>query len=159
MMTDLAPQLKNLRVLVIDDSMMIRELIHGILHAVGVGEIVTARNGNEALAFLEKSSADLAYVDWEMKPINGIKFLQAVRRSKHGSNAFMPIIMVTSHNEKSHVVEARDAGVHEYLIKPFKGREVLARLASVINNPRPFIRTDTYFGPAPREAAEPKQPG
>jgi DNA-binding response OmpR family regulator len=61
--------------------------------------------------------------------------------------------MMTSHAEAERVIEARDAGVHEYLLKPITARAVLTRLAEVINHPRQFIRTETYFGPGPRRAA------
>jgi two-component system chemotaxis response regulator CheY len=64
--------------------------------------------------------------------------------------------MLTSHAEEQWVVEAKNAGVHEYLVKPATGAAILARLGSIINNPRPFVRTDGYFGPARRAAHEPR---
>jgi DNA-binding response OmpR family regulator len=68
-------------------------------------------------------------------------------------NPYVPIIMMTSHADSERVIAARNAGVHEYLVKPITGDSVLTRLAEVINHPREFVRTQTYFGPAPRRAA------
>jgi two-component system, chemotaxis family, chemotaxis protein CheY len=62
--------------------------------------------------------------------------------------------MLTSHAEEPWVIEAKNAGIHEYLVKPATGGAILARLASVVNNPRPFVRTDNYFGPARRSEAQ-----
>jgi two-component system, chemotaxis family, chemotaxis protein CheY len=151
------PALKNIRPLVVDDSELMCHLIRGILAAVGIGPVMTAKSGTEALEFLAtvKPPPNVLFIDWEMAPMTGIELTQQIRRAQPGSeiDPLIPIIMVTSHTEMSRVLEARDAGIHEYLVKPITGRSVLARLAEVINRPRPFIRTDAYIGPAPRAPA------
>lgn len=149
------PQLKQLRVLVVDDAPMMCDLMRHLLGAVGVEQVETARNGDEAFGLMATWRPDVAFVDWEMSPINGIDFVRAVRRSTRSPNPYLPIIMVSGHAEPERVVSARDAGVHEYLVKPITPYGVLMRLGEVINRPREFLRTETYFGPAPRRAITP----
>ena len=148
------PELQKIRPLVVDDSGLMCALIHGILRAVGVGPVTTAQNGAEALEILATAdpAPNILFVDWEMEPMSGIELTRAIRRAPEGSkiDPYIPIIMVTAHTEMDKVLEARDAGIHEYLVKPITGRALLARLTEVINHPRPFIRTEAYVGPAPR---------
>lgn len=144
-------RLKSLRVLVVDDLAIMRDLLRGILYSVGVGVVETANEGGAAFAQFIQSPADVIFVDWQMHPMTGIEFVQAVRRSSQSPNPYVPIIMVTGHANREHIVQAREAGVHEYLVKPITAQSVLSRLAEVINHPRKFIRTGEYFGPAPRE--------
>jgi two-component system, chemotaxis family, chemotaxis protein CheY len=143
-------RLERLRVLLVDNTPMMRELVQGVLESVGVRHFMTANDGRSALDLLPAFGPHLAFVDWEMEPMNGLDFVRAVRKLPEAENPFLPIVMLTSHAEEQWVVEAKNAGVHEYLVKPASGAAILARLASVINNPRPFVRTDDYFGPARR---------
>jgi CheY-like chemotaxis protein len=147
-------ELQKIRPLVVDDSGLMCELMHGILRAVGVGPVTTAQSGAEALEILATASPgpNILFVDWEMEPMSGIELTRAIRRAPEGSkiDSYLPIIMVTAHTEMDKVLEARDAGIHEYLVKPITGRSLLSRLTEVINHPRPFIRTEAYVGPAPR---------
>ena len=145
-------QLKKLHVLVADDTTLMRDLMRNILHAIGVGRVETACNGEEAASMFLAQPADVVFVDWEMEPTDGLALTRRLRSSPDSRNPFVPIIMMTSHAEADRVVAARNAGVHEYLVKPISGDRVLTRLAEVINHPREFMRTETYFGPAPRHA-------
>jgi len=149
-------KLERLRVMLVDDSPMMRELVQSVLESVGIKQFMAASDGRRALTQLPVFAPHLAFVDWEMEPMNGLDFVRAVRALPDADNPYLPIIMLTSHAEAAWVVEAKNAGVHEYLIKPASGGAILARLASVINNPRPFVRTDGYFGPAARSANAPR---
>ncbi|HVA12157.1 MAG TPA: response regulator [Stellaceae bacterium] len=148
-------KLDRLRVMIVDNSPMMRDLVQGVLESVGVKQFMPARDGSHALASLSAFGPHLAFVDWEMEPMCGLDFVRAVRALPERENPFLPIIMLTSHAEEPWVIEARNAGVHEYLIKPATGAAILARLATVINNPRPFVRNEGYFGPARRAAGDP----
>jgi CheY-like chemotaxis protein len=141
-------RLKRLRVLLVDNTPMMHELVQGVLESVGVRHFMTANDGRAALDLLPAFGPHLAFVDWEMEPMSGLDFVRAIRKLPEYDNPFLPIIMFTSHAEEPWVIEARDAGVHEYMVKPASGATILTKLASVINNPRPFMRTDNYFGPA-----------
>jgi CheY-like chemotaxis protein len=147
-------KLERLRVMIVDNSAMMRDLVQGVLESVGVTHFMTAGDGRSALDMLPAFGPHLAFVDWEMEPMNGLQFVRAVRQLSEHDNPFLPIIMLTSHAEEPWVIEAKNAGVHDYLIKPATGAAILKRLSSVINNPRPFVRADGYFGPARVDAVE-----
>jgi DNA-binding response OmpR family regulator len=117
------------------------------LGSIGVTQCKSASSGKDALRFLSRNEVDVVFLDWEMANGSGIELLKKVRHPSFGPMAFVPIIMVTAHADAEHVIEARDAGVHEFLVKPLTGRLVLQRLQSVIKRPRPFVRSDQYFGP------------
>jgi two-component system, chemotaxis family, chemotaxis protein CheY len=143
-------RLERLRVLLVDNTPMMRELVQGVLESVGVRHFMTANDGRSALDLLPAFGPHLAFVDWEMEPMCGLDFVRAVRKLPEYDNPFLPIVMFTSHAEEPWVIKARDVGVHDYMVKPASGATILAKLASIINNPRPFMRTDNYFGPARR---------
>ncbi len=109
-----------------------------------------ASDGKEAIEILRQWPADLAICDFAMKPMDGVEFTRLVRNSKISRNPYLPIIMMTGHADKNRVVEARDAGVTELLVKPVTARDVIDRLNTVIYRPRPFVRTPDYFGPLRR---------
>ncbi|MEE8129654.1 MAG: hypothetical protein V3T48_05170, partial [Vicinamibacterales bacterium] len=83
-------------------------------------------------------------------PLNGLDFVRMVRFGKESPNRYVPIIMLTGHTELHRVCEARDAGVNEFLSKPVSAKAVYSRIASIIENPRMFVHTKTYFGPCRR---------
>lgn len=82
-----------------------------------------------------------------------------LRGANDSANPYLPVIMITGHSERSRVIEARDAGVNEFVVKPLTARALLSRLDSVIMRPRPFIRCRTYFGPDRRRIHNPQFSG
>ena len=139
--------LENISVLVLDDNRHMRSLVQSILHALGVKEIREAADAPEAFKELQHFQADVIITDWRMEPLDGLEFVRLVRTAKDSPNPYVPIIMLTGHTEYQRVCEARDAGVNEFLAKPISAKALYMRFASIIDNPRPFIRTKTYFGP------------
>ena len=144
----------RLRVLFVDDVPLIGELMTAVLGSVGVNYVGRARNGQDALDMIPSFGPHIVFVDWQMTPINGIEFISAIRHSPQSPDPYLPIVMLTAFAERRRIVEALAAGAHDYLVKPFTGRLVLDRLESVLNDPRPFMKTESYFGPAPRPLAE-----
>ncbi|MQX35893.1 response regulator [Roseospira navarrensis] len=139
--------LEQLTVLVVDDNAHTRAIVRTILGAFGVRRIQEAGNGDAAFVELSNFPADLVICDWIMAPVDGVAFVRMVRTSPESPNPFVPIIMLTGHTELSRVMEARDAGVHEFLSKPISATSLFARIKAIIDRPRPFVRTATYFGP------------
>jgi DNA-binding response OmpR family regulator len=88
-----------------------------------------------------------------MPIFDGIELTQMIRQPGANANPFVPIIMLTGHSEKRRVTAARDAGVTEFLAKPLSAKALYERIVSVVINPRPFVRTKTYFGPDRRRNA------
>jgi len=103
------------KVLVADDSSTMRKIILRSLAAVGVPEATEAGDGEEAVAAFQAGQFDLVLTDWNMPNKNGLEVVQEIRKM----NKDVPIIMVTTEAEKGRVLEAIQAGVSDYLVKPF----------------------------------------
>lgn len=142
--------LHSLNVLIVDDNQHMRAITAAILKSVGVRNLREAADGREALDLMREHPFDFAIVDFNMAPMDGIAFTRLVRTSPDSPNPYLPIIMMTGHSERSRVTEARDAGVTEFVAKPIAAKAVLDRIQAVILRPRPFVRTDSYFGPCRR---------
>ncbi len=137
----------TLKILLIEDNQHMRSIVGAILKGSGIRNVREARDGAEALDMLRQYPADIALVDFNMDPIDGVEFTKMLRNAPDSSNPYLPIIMITGHSERSRVIQARDAGINEFVVKPLTARALLGRLDSVIMRPRPFIRCKNYFGP------------
>lgn len=105
------------KAMVIDDSRAIRMILSGILKELGF-EVAQAVNGKDALTQAENNrDLSLFLVDWNMPEMNGLEFVQAIRRDPH--YAATPLMMVTTETEMSQVAKALEAGANEYVMKPF----------------------------------------
>jgi CheY-like chemotaxis protein len=141
---------ERLKVLVVDDNQHMRKLVVTILQAFGVIQIFEAPDGNAAWKMLREANPDVVILDWMMEGMTGIELVKMVRTSSQTPNPFVPIIMLTGYTQADHVRQARDAGANEFLAKPVSVKAIMSRLAAVIENPRPYVRTKAYFGPCRR---------
>jgi CheY-like chemotaxis protein len=151
--------LEQLRFLLVDDNHHMRAIVSTILKGVGVRHVHEAMDGAEALQIVRDRQIDIAIVDFKMSPLDGVQFTQLVRQSPDSPDPFLPIIMLTGFAERHRVFEARDAGVTEIVVKPVTARSLLDRIDTVIFKPRPFIRTEDYFGPCRRRRDDPSYTG
>lgn len=139
--------LSSLNVLLVDDNQHMRAIATAVLKSAGIPKVREAADGSAALTLLRDFPADLVIVDFNMFPLDGVEFTRLVRNSPDSTNPYLPIIMMTGHSEKTRVYEARDAGVTEFVVKPITAKAILDRIQAVIFKPRPFVKTDGYFGP------------
>ena len=151
--------LESLQVLLVDDNQHMRAIVVAILKGVGIKRVREVGDGAEALHALRDFAADLAIVDFNMSPLDGVEFTRLVRNANDSPNPYLPIIMMTGHAERSRVYDARDAGVTEFVVKPVTAKSVLSRIQAVIFKPRPFVRTDSYFGPCRRRVQDARYAG
>lgn len=151
--------LSSLQVLLVDDNQHMRAIASAILKAAGIRKILEVADGSSALAALRQQPVDIAIVDFNMSPMDGVEFTRMVRNSPESPNAYLPIIMMTGHSEKNRVMEARDAGVTEFIVKPITAKAVFDRIQAVIVRPRPFIKSGNYFGPDRRRSSPPPYTG
>lgn len=113
-----------MKVLVVDDSGVMRKIITRSLNSIGVTDVSEAADGAEAWLVFCSESFDVVVTDWNMPVQNGLELLKQIRNS--GSD--VPVIMVTTEAEKEKVVEAIQAGVTDYLCKPFEQDELRSKL-------------------------------
>jgi CheY-like chemotaxis protein len=151
--------LEPLRILIVDDNAHIRQLLRTVLNAVGIRSIDTANDGMAGFGAFCRLEYDLVFTDYEMEPISGIDFVDLVRTSRKSPNPYIPVIMISAYSDRERVTKARDHGVTEFLTKPFTVERLMNRLQAVIDEPRAFVRTDTYFGPDRRRKQDPRYSG
>lgn len=149
----------RLSVLVIEDSVFMRSLIVQVLKAMGVNRVATAENGEQAIAMMTpvagmtaadmvgRTGVDLILCDWFMPTVDGGMFLRWIRRAEKSPDRFLPVIMISAAADRDVVQDARDAGMDEFLAKPFSTQLLANRITQAIEFPRPFIYCPTYFGP------------
>ncbi|MEK9900085.1 MAG: response regulator, partial [Rhodospirillaceae bacterium] len=137
----------NLVVMIVDDNDHMRRLLRSILEALSISQVREAANGMVALNDSKLMVPDVIITDMMMEPLNGLEFIRMLRDDPSHPATRVPVLMVTGFSEKQHVEAARDAGVTEFLAKPVTVKGVGARLESLLNNPRRFIRSQSFSGP------------
>ena len=146
---------KKLSVLVVEDTGPMRELIVSVLETLGVGKVYTATDGERGFEAFCRKQPDIVIADWHMEPINGIDLTVRIRKDPMSPNRMAPIVLVTGYSALIRVAQARDAGVTEFMVKPFSANDMAKRIAYVINKPRDFIDSKDYFGPDRRRRKDP----
>ena len=139
--------LERLNFLVVDDNRHMRSLVRSVLHALGARHIEEATDGADAYARLGDYAADLVICNWQMSPMNGLEFVRLLRTDTDSPNPCVPVIMLTAHTEAKRVMEARDAGVTEFLAIPISADQLYSRIRAIIEHPRPFVRAQSYVDP------------
>lgn len=146
--------LKKVKFLIVDDNIFMRSIVKYALGSLGVQHFREATDGIEALRVLQSFTPDIAIIDWEMAPLNGLKLVRIIRTESEDENQYMPIIMLSSYSEITRVTEARDAGVNEFVVKPMSVKSLYSRIDTLIHRPRNFVKADHYFGPDRRRRSE-----
>ncbi|MBI5243867.1 MAG: response regulator transcription factor [Elusimicrobia bacterium] len=119
----------GIRVLVVDDEEDFRVIIRDILEASGY-EVCLAKDGREALDKAAQARPDAVLADWMMPRMDGQAFVQALRRSQPMRD--VPVIMLTVKQAEDDELEALHFGVDDFIVKPFKSEDLLARLRAVL---------------------------
>jgi len=117
-----------MKILVVDDFPSMRRILRNLLNKIGISDIDEASDGAEAFAKLQTSKFDLVISDWNMEPITGLDLLRRVRSDAGISS--MPFIMVTAESKTENVIEAKKAGVNNYIVKPFTADVLKAKIAA-----------------------------
>lgn len=137
----------------VDDNHPMLEITKSLLLTFGVGQILTAKDGERAFELYLQYNPDLIITDWMMRPMDGITLAKKIRRDKESVNPYVPVILMTGFTERHRIFEARDQGITEILVKPFKARDLYKRLYQIIEKPRQFVKSDEFFGPDRRRRA------
>ena len=108
---------KNMRILVVDDFATMRRIVKNILRQLGLNNVVEADDGTTAWEVLNKDNIDFIISDWNMPQMSGIELLRKVRASEEYAD--IPFLMVTAEAQQENIIEAVQAKVSNYIVKPF----------------------------------------
>lgn len=120
---------KNMKILIVDDFSTMRRIIKNLLRDLGYNNTHEADDGNTALPMLKNGDFQFVVTDWNMPGMQGIDLLKAIRlddKLKH-----LPVLMVTAEAKREQIIEAAQAGVNGYIIKPFTAQTLEEKLAKI----------------------------
>ena len=138
--------LTQLSVLVVEKQPPMRSMLRGILRELGIKKISDAGTPESGFETFTHGGPDLVLIDWG-PDFDGIELLNKIRKDSNSNNPLVPVIMVTAYSEIDRVIEARDAGMTEFLTKPISGKRLYQRIAAIVKSDRSFIRNSEFFGP------------
>lgn len=122
---------KNMKVLIVDDYRTMLRIIRNLLKQLGFTNVEEASDGSEALEILKQDSGfGLIISDWNMEPMTGLELLKEVRTD--GKLKAIPFIMVTAESKSENVIAAKQAGVSNYVVKPFNAGTLKTKMTSVL---------------------------
>ena len=151
-------RLRKFSILVVDDDKLMQRLISDVLGKLGFGRIQKTGDGEQALLMLKAAPFDFVICDWRMPGMSGLEFVRHVRAADAPYSS-IPVIMLTGNAEAEQVSAARDAGINEYLIKPFTVKSLCQRIEEIIEKPREYVVSSGYKGPSQRRRALPPPSG
>lgn len=124
------PTANSLQILIVDDQQSMRELTRHCLKQIGCNQVTAAKSGEEALDALGKTKFDLIISDWNMDGISGLELLVKIRGNPVIKT--LPFIMATGQKDKAQVIAAKEAGVNNYIVKPFSAADLKKRVEAVL---------------------------
>ena len=120
---------KKMRILIVDDYSTMLRILRNLLRQLDLNNVEEAQNGEEALFQMRKQPVDLVISDWNMQPMTGIDLLRQVRADEKLKR--IPFIMVTAESKTENVIVAKQAGVSNYIVKPFNAETLRMKIESV----------------------------
>jgi two-component system chemotaxis response regulator CheY len=119
----------NMKILVVDDMVTMRRIVKNVLKQLGFANVEEAENGQEALQKLRSDTFGFVVSDWNMPVMTGIDMLRAIRADEKLKTT--PVLMVTAEAQQSNLVEAVQAGVSNYIVKPFTAETLQEKIAKI----------------------------
>jgi len=123
---------RNMRILVVDDYKTMLRIIRNLLKQINFSNIEDAMDGSSALQKLREKEFGLIISDWNMEPMTGIELLKEVRADEKLKK--IPFIMITAESKTENVIVAKQAGVSNYIVKPFNAETLKTKLVSVFGD-------------------------
>lgn len=154
---ELRARLAKLNVLVADRDHRTASLVQRILFSFGFRNMDVTTSGDSMLALLRSRPYNILILELNMEPVDGLTLVKTIRTAKDDARIpnHIPILMLTAKSDKESVLAARDAGITEFVAKPFSAKTISNRIIQIIDNPRAFIESATYTGPDRRRRGEP----
>ncbi len=123
---------KNMSILIVDDYKTMLRIIRNLLKQLGFNNVDEATDGSSALQKLREKECSLIISDWNMEPMSGLQLLKEVRADVKLKE--LPFIMITAESKSENVIAAKEAGVSNYIVKPFNAATLKGKLTTVLGN-------------------------
>jgi two-component system chemotaxis response regulator CheY len=120
---------KNMRVMIVDDYNTMLRILRNLLRQLDINNVEEATDGEKALDLMRRTAFDLVISDWNMAPMTGLELLRTVRADEKLRR--IPFIMVTAESKTENVITAKQAGVSNYIVKPFNAETLRMKIESV----------------------------
>lgn len=120
---------KNMQILVVDDFSTMRRIVKNVLRELGFSNMKEAEDGSSALQILNSSKIDFVVTDWNMPGMDGLSLLKAIRADEKLKT--IPVLMVTAEAKREQIIEAAQAGVNGYVVKPFTAQTLKVKMEKV----------------------------
>ena len=140
-------QFRNITVLIVESSESMFSLTKSVLLTFGVNQVYSAYTAKDGFETFCRMNPDLVIMDWLEDEHNGLDLTREIRTHRNSPNPFVPIILMTGYSQKKRVLMARDSGITEFIVKPFTAKALYQRIEQLIEKPRLFVKSPTYFGP------------
>lgn len=147
--------LSTVNFLVVDGNRLSAELVSDLLKTLGAVNVDIAEEYLSAISILRSGGIDVLITELHLKPKDGLELIRTVRRDLGPAARQMPIMALTAKSEAEQVKAARDAGVTEFLAKPYGVEAFYRRIVGLIARPRSFVDSEIYFGPDRRRRQVP----
>ncbi len=144
-------------ILVVDESLKTRTLLGSILSSLGVGTVLRAPNGGNALELIHEmrhspervgvSGIDLIISEWDMARVDGAALLRWIRHHRESPDRFLPFIAMSATPSEERVKAARDLGANQFIARPYTVTGLCDQIDSLVRNDRGYVKTGDYFGP------------
>ena len=144
-------------ILIVDESLKTRALLGSILSSLGVGTVLRAPNGGNALELIQEmrrrpervgvSGIDLIISEWDMASVDGATLLRWIRHHRESPDRFLPFIVMSATPSEGRVKAARDLGANQFIARPFTVNSLCDHIDSLVRDDRRYVKTGEYFGP------------
>ena len=121
---------KNMKILVVDDFKTMVKIIESMLRQLGFTNIESAADGQAALKMIKEKRYNLILTDWNMEPMSGLDLLRAIRADEAIKS--IPVVMITAESKVENILIAKQAGVNNYIVKPFNAVTLKEKLTAVL---------------------------
>lgn len=142
--------LEGKKILVVDDSIAIRQIIRNFLYMAGCRDISECSDCSSAMMETRNNHYDLVVIDYTIEPITGIQYIRWIRHDDETPNVRLPILLITANTDADVVQAAARAGVDGIIAKPFSGDTFMKKVNDILFNRPEFVITDQYVGPERR---------
>jgi len=152
-------QFRNITVLIVESNKAMFDITKQVLIAFGVNQVYSAYGYEEGFETFNRLNPDLVIIDWLEEPYNGLELTKKIRTDEKSANPFCPVVLMTGFSQKKRVLQARDSGITEFLVKPYTARALYQKIEQLVERPRHFVKSENYFGPDRRRKREEEYKG